>query len=422
MKRLIFITILVYWITYPVVSQLKIEAELRPRTEYRDGFKTLNEESLDPAFFIEQRSRLGLEFRNEKFKVKLSFQDVRLWGGTSQIYKQDNSLFNLNEAWGQYFLSPRSSLKIGRQELDYDNARFLGNLAWAQQSRSHDVFKYEYNDSKSGVTAHIGVAFNQEMVNGSPEPARLFSTFYSGVNNYKTMQYFWLNKVYEAGKISFLGLNNGIQEADSSMNYSQTVGTFWNHSISAFTLITEAYYQFGNDPFGNRLSAYLLAISLTHKIEKHSISIGGDFLSGTKMNATKNTAFTPLFGTNHKFYGLMDYFYVGNGHGNVGLNDFYVKTNWKTGEKSNLIVHVHQFMSGVELVNTEGDAITSSLGQEVDLVYNNGLSKEVNWKLGLSILSATESMETLKAGDHENLNMWAWTMITFKPSFFLKVD
>ena len=35
----------------------------------------------------------------------------------------------------------------------------------------------------------------------------------------------------------------------------------------------------------------------------------------------ENNSFTPFYGTNHKFNGHMDYFYVGNHIGNVGLRE-----------------------------------------------------------------------------------------------------
>ena len=72
--------------------------------------------------------------------------------------------------------------------------------------------------------------------------------------------------------------------------------------------------------------------------------------------------YAPKYGTNHKFYGFMDYFYVGNGHGgtdaaSAGLIDIYLKTAFKTGEKSSLAAHLHHFLSAEERVNaTSGES------------------------------------------------------------------
>ena len=76
--------------------------------------------------------------------------------------------------------------------LDYDNARFLGDLDWAAQGRSHDLALFIYEDDTAQWKLHAGTAFNQAA--GPPEPIRLANTVYTGVNNYKAMQFAWFQK------------------------------------------------------------------------------------------------------------------------------------------------------------------------------------------------------------------------------------
>ena len=407
-----------FWLlTLPTFAQLNVTAEVRPRGEYRDGFKTFNSDQTDAAFFVEQRTRLITTYKKDRLSMKLSLQDVRFWGGTSQIYKSDNALLNFNEAWAAYDLGSGSSIKLGRQELDYDNARILGNLAWAQQSRSHDLVKYEYA-GENGFKIHAGLAFNQETVNGRPEPARLFDTFYSGVNNYKTLQFSWLHQKYESGNISVLLLRNGFQAPDSTVSHIQTIGTFWQQKLGGPMLTFEGYYQFGENTAGADINAYMLALAVQTKLGDHSLELGGDWLSGTEPGETDVNAFAPLFGTNHKFYGLMDYFFVGNPHGNIGLIDLYLKTNWKLGEKSSLAAHFHQFNAPVEVTGIDGGSMSSSLGHEVDLVYKLNIAKGVVWHLGVSTLQGTDTLGRFKSGDSNSLNYWGWSMLTFKPTLF----
>lgn len=424
MKKRIYLLIILIIITVITANaQFSISGEIRPRAEFRNGFKKLNSDQTEAAFFIEQRSRLNFNFVDSTYEFRLSLQDVRLWGENSQIFKGDNSLFNVYEAWGQYNFGKKTSIKVGRQTLDYDNARFLGNLGWAQQSRSHDLMKFRYKTANNygapgHFEIHIGAAFNQEDVNGKSEPARLSSTFYSGVNNYKTMQFAWLHKNYGKGSFSFLLLNNGVQAADSSVHFSQTAGLFTKNKLGSTNLVTEAYYQYGSDPTGANLRAYLLSLNLGFKISNTTLTLGGDVLSGTEAGSNTNNSFNPLYGTNHKFYGLMDYFYVGNPHGNVGLIDLYLKTKFKLGEKSALLAHAHQFLSQTSVVASDNSTRSSILGTEVDLVYNLNIEKGVNFKVGYSQLFATSSMEELKGGDSNALNQWAWVMFTIKPVLF----
>jgi hypothetical protein len=402
------------------VGQFMLSGEIRPRAEFRNGFKTVSPEGAAPAFFVEQRSRLNLNHQAEKLRVRLSLQDIRIWGNTGQIYKTDPSLFNVFEAYGDYRITPRMAVRVGRQELDYDNARFLGGLDWAQQGRSHDAARWMYADT-SGFSVHAGAGFNQ---NVPSEPTQLSGTFYSGLDNYKTMQYLWLHKDWSRGKISLLVFNDGRQRSDTTVAFRQTYGLVGEKKVDRSTLGGELYYQGGKDPAGRTVNAWLAAFSTTFATPLTPLTVGVDYLSGSNAYATQNRSFAPLYGTNHAFYGFMDYFYVGSNHGQngrtAGLIDLYLKTNFKLSKKASLLANYHHFQSPTTVLAPEGSTgfLSSRLGDEVDLVYNLNLNPEVNLKVGYSHLIATESLEALKNRKDGGLNQWAWGMITFKPVFF----
>ncbi|MFZ6008966.1 MAG: alginate export family protein, partial [Bacteroidota bacterium] len=203
--------------------------EIRPRAELRHGFKDLIASNEKSAFFVEQRSRLNLLFQNEKFSTSIKLQDIRIWGETGQINKSDN-LFSVHEAWAQYAFNKKLSVRVGRQELVYDDHRILGNLEWAAQARSHDVLKLIYFDSV--WTLHAAVAYNQN--SNIPEPAKLTDNFYTapggftqvggGLPNYKYMQMFWADRTWNRFYTSFLFLNTGWQMPDTTINNMATTG------------------------------------------------------------------------------------------------------------------------------------------------------------------------------------------------------
>ncbi len=397
-------------------AQFSLSGELRPRAEFRNGFKTLNTAETSPTLFVEQRTRLNFGYAKEKLTFKLSLQDVRTWGSTAQIYKTDPSLLNLYEAYAAYNFDKRWSVKIGRQALSYDNERFLGALDWAQQGRSHDLLKFAYKDSL-GFALDAGAAFNQNI---GTEPTKLSSTFYNGTANYKTMQYVWVHKDYKGGKISLLALNDGRQKADSTTAFKQTFGLYAEQTAGNVNLHGEAYYQTGKTPTNVGTSAFMFSLSASLPKIFASPEIGLDYLSGNKSTSTKENAFDPTFGTNHKYYGFMDYFYVGNGFGQdgktSGLIDFYLNTKFKAGSKSAILFNIHQFNSPVD-VFSGNQKLSRSLGQELDAVYNLNLTASVNFKIGYSQLFATKSMEVVKSKIQKGPNQWAWAMFTFSPTF-----
>src|SRR5690606_13583402 len=121
------------------------------------------------------------------------------------------------------------------------------------------------------------------------------------------------------GSISFLVMNNGFQKYADDANlqpdglyYRQTTGTYFTFPLSAIQLTGSVYLQTGKANATTDLSAYQLMLEAKYKLGKTAFSLGFETLSGTDAaGGEKNNSFFPLYGTNHKFNGLMDYFYVG---------------------------------------------------------------------------------------------------------------
>lgn len=425
--------------TIDAVAQLSVTTQIRPRTEFRHGFKKLMAEGDEPAIFTEQRSRLTLDYKdpvNKQFQVRFSLQDIRIWGETGQINKTDG-LSSVHEAYGIYNFSKKFAIKLGRQELVYDDHRILGNLGWAAQARSHDalVFTYKGGTEKSPFNLHLAGTWNQDGL--TPEPAKLQSGTGNDYNNPKvntgdldlgftlaqpkTMQFVWLSNNIGKLTISAIALNTGMQATPDKVTFMQTYGVNPKIQLSeSLSFSGSVYYQSGKTTSEETINAMLGSVSATLKAGKIPLTIGLDYLSGNDPNEAKFTAFNPLFGTHHKFYGLMDYFYVGNPHGNVGLTDIFFKTKFKLSDKSLLIGHVHQFLANQDVAATDGIAtLNSSMGTEVDLVFVHKASKAVNFKMGYSQMFASTTMEAIKGGDKSKFNTWAWVMIDFKPQLIL---
>ena len=146
---------------FNVFSQLKVDADIRPRFEYRHGFNNLFPNNADPAVFVVQRTRLNLNYKLEKLTLMMSFQDVSTWGDTKQIDPTDsNNSFSLFQGWIQYDFDKNWSTKLGRQVISYDNQRIFGGLDWAMQGRFHDATLIKYK--KDNLMVDFGLAFSQE--------------------------------------------------------------------------------------------------------------------------------------------------------------------------------------------------------------------------------------------------------------------
>lgn len=397
-------------------AQLKIDTELRPRFEYRHGFSNLFADGEDPAAFVSQRTRINTAYKLEKLKLFLSIQDIRVWGDVSQLNVSDNNGFSLHQAWAELALDSNFSIKLGRQEVIYDDSRIFGNVDWAQQARSHDLALLKFK--KNNFKFDLGFGFNQD-------GQRVTGTVLTVPNTYKAIQYIWLHKDWSNFNASFLFLNNGLQFIDPIDNsntdtrYSQTVGTHLIYNTSKLKLQSNLYYQFGNDVNNNDLSAYLLSLDTNYALSKTwNAGLGIELISGNDGAAPSNgnnDAFNPFFGTNHKFNGLMDYFFVGNHINNVGLLDLNAKVNVKLDKVSNGTIAFHNFSADG---NIPGDD-SKQLGTEIDIVYTRKIYKDVVLKAGYSHLFQANGLETLRNNFDNNTNNWAWAMLVIKPTLFV---
>lgn len=424
-------------------QSIKIDGEIRPRAEFRNGYKTLPPADEQAAFAISQRTRLNAFYDNQKFKAYISAQDIRVWGDVAQLDMGASNKFGIHQAWGEYMFTKEFSLKLGRQELVYDDSRILGNVGWAQQARAHDLGLLKYENEK--FKAHLGFAFNQKQ-------EVLFGTVYQDIANYKSMQFLWLHGNIGKSGLSFLFLNNGVEKmtkaatetdaAEYKTIYNQTIGARFTPTLGPVKLAAAAYYQMGKvNTDSTKLSAMYFALEGAFApSDKTSLAIGFEYLSGTSLkdrteDAQKLKSFTPLFGTNHKFNGHMDYFYVGN-HGNdVGLIDIYATFKAKFSKNWGIFITPHYFMAAADVYKIKDMSVTKSdfneeaydnLSKGLGIEFDFGLSytpqKNMSFNLGISEMFGTETLGYVKGysstDDFNKNGTWAYLMFTFKPDFY----
>jgi len=394
-------------------QEFDISAEFRPRFEYRNGYKTLFPDGEEAASFVSQRTRLNFNYGSEKLKAYISFQNIRVWGDVATLSSSDKNGVALHEAWAQAILSPQISLKMGRQEIVYDDHRMFGNVGWSQQARSHDAFIASYTPN-SNNRLDFGLALNQNA-------ETLFEVDYN-VNNYKAFQYLWYHTNFNNGSLSLLLLNNGLpfdDNGEQKVDYNQTLGSRFTYGKNKLKGDASLYYQTGSIANVD-LSAYNAAANINYSFSGTiKAGLGVEYNSGTDMNATdgKLKSFSPWFGTNHKFNGWMDYFYVGNHSNSVGLVDINANLKYQK-DKFSMAIIPHVFSAAATVVDGSGNEMDSSLGTEIDITFGYKLESNISIQVGYSQMFATETMEVLKGGNKDNTNNWAWAMFVFKPKLF----
>jgi len=430
-------------------AQLSLTGQLRTRTELRDGYAAPLPQSAKPAFFTSQRTRLSLNYSMYRLKFGATLQDVRVWGqDVSTINRtttpDDNSLM-LHEAWAEILLTDTTiknkslSLKLGRQELVYDDERLIGKLDWLQQGRRHDAALLKY-ETKSWMF-HLAGAYNQNKENAygtiyNSIPPGNYTATTNGGTMYKSMQFLYAGKKLKKGNASFLLFSDQFSKYHSDTSNSQsvktfesgvwsrfTIGFYFNNSFDKINLTSAAYYQFGKNTTGQKIRGELLSVTAQYLFsKKFSAGPGVDYSSGGSRGTTSN-AFDPLYGTPHKFAGLMDYFYAARGFGKGGLVDYYFRTKYKPSDNFFVSADVHQFSSAAKVVDPNNSTNKKSFGQEVDIVASYSLTKLISFETGYCHFFGTSQISSVNVKNVPNAHLnsnWAYFQINIKPEFILK--
>lgn len=418
MKQIrIIILLLLGTNTFLQAQELDVNLQIRPRFEYRNGYKTLLPEGQKGTSQVSQRSRLNFNFKQDDLIVKLTLQNTRTWGDVATTAVADKNGVAVFEAWAQYNFTEKWSAKMGRQVLSYDNQRIFGEQDWASQAQSHDALTVSYHNEKQKLD--FGGAYNSNAEN-------VIQTPYT-VANYKALQYVWYhNQFNEAFGLSFLLLNTGYEYAPNPnpenkllVDYKQTFGPYLSYKKDKVDTNFWAYGQTGKST-NLQVSAWNAAANFGYQItDSFKAGLGYEFLSGKDSNdgSTVIKSFNPIFGTNHGFNGYMDYFYVGNHLNNVGLQDAFVKLNYNV-NKWQFALIPHVFLSAADVVTPLNEKLDSYLGTEIDATFGYNFKKDIIVTGGYSQMFGSKTLEFIKSGDAGHTNNWAWLMVSVNPKIF----
>jgi hypothetical protein len=420
------ITLIATWLPQLVFPQFTWGGQLLQRSEFRNGYGKLIDTIQDPAFFIGHRARLQATYTHDKVSFFVSIQDVRTWGSTPQANASDGSL-SVHEAWSEIHLDTNWTLKLGRQELNYDNARFLGNLDWAFQARSHDIALLKFEKQKTKL--HLGAAYNAAQES-------LTQVVYTVNNQYKVAQMIRVEQNWNKFRVSLLFWNNGLQYTntdtvgavtDQGLRYTQTIGLpTIRYENGGLTLAGFYYQQIGEDVDKREVQAFDVNLQASYKFdlnkEKGSAlltTLGGELLSGTAQNATDNVdrSYSPMYGTNHAHNGYMDHFYVGGrGANSVGLMDVFLRVKYDLNKRTFLSMNIHELQTAADAIEN-GEMMDKRLGNEIDLSMGHLVNDVLSWQVGYSQLFATGTLQHLEGVPAmANVQNWAYIAILYRPN------
>ena len=372
--------------------------------------------------FIMGRERLVIDFERPGLETKLNIQHSGVWGQSGK------GAFNVYEAWAKMNAKNGLFAQIGRLALAYDDERIIGTNDWAMAALSHDALRVGYEGH--GHKAHLIFAYNQnaENVNNGG------SYYINGAQPYKSLQTAWYH--YDIPKFplgaSLLFMNIGMQGGEKDVNehteHQQLLGGFIQFTPKHWAVEGSYYHQFGKSEEGIKIDAWMASAKVKYiPSNKYDFQVGFDYLSGDELFAVpaKGTigmtqhkvikGFNPIYGSHHKFYGAMDFFYVStyvNGF-TPGLQNTYFGASYKPIKGLTLQASYHYLAMATKLID-----IDKTLGHELEAQGSYIFTKDIRLSAGFSYMTGTKNMEKLRRASSDGRLRWGWISLNISPRIF----
>lgn len=373
------------------------------------------------ANFLLGRTRLSVGYERGVLEARAVLQNQAVWG------QKNNTTVNLYEGWAKLTAPFGLFAQIGRIALSYDDERIIGPNDWAMASRAHDLLRVGYQGH--GHQVHALVAYNQ-----NPENLTTGTYYKDGAQAYKTMQVVWYH--YDVPKIpvgaSLLFMNIGMQAGQKDNNahteYQQLVGGYLTFTPRRWKVEGSYYRQMGHNEEEGKIEAWMASGKVTYyPSAKVRLEAGYDYLSGDDYVAVPKPGtmglprhevykgFNTLYGSHHKFYGVMDYFYesaYSNGF-TPGLQNAFVGVQYRPIAPLTVKAAYH-YMA----VATSLEGLDKTLGHDIELEAAYRFSKDVALSAGYSFMHGTKTMDRLKHEAGDSNVRWGWFSLIVSPRLF----
>lgn len=388
-----------------------------PRSDDESG---VEQQPKNSANFLLERTRLSIDYSRDIIQARVMAQNQAIWGA------KGNTTLSLYEAWAK--LRYRGAfLQVGRMPLVYDDERILGANDWSMAGKSHDLMRIGYEGHGHKVHALLAYNQNPENINGG-------SFYKDGAQIYKTMHTLWYH--YDLPRIPLgasllvmnIGMQGGVDAGEVRTRYQQLIGAYARFTPKHWEAEASYYRQMGQDEGGITIKAWMMAFKGDyHPTTRYGFTAGYDYLSGdpyfavpphggvgmTRHDVIKG--FNPIYGSHHKFYGAMDFFYVTtyvNGF-SPGLQNAYFGAYIRPVDRLQLGLKGHYLAMATKLPDVD-----RTLGYEFEFDLSLQIIRDVKFTAGYTYMKGSKTMAFLKRTSGDGHLHWGWFSLTFSPKIF----
>ena len=335
------------------------------------------DDNRSPGKALSLRSRIG--YRTENFydtKVFVEFhslvnmmEEFEFPGGNrkDRDFISDPDGERLHQGYVEYFGFPYLELKLGRQEIQLDDERFIGNVNWRQNGQSFD-----------GLTLFAQPTSEIYLYAALLNQVNTITLSHVDLEHLILLHLKYVNEeIHKFHVFSYL-VDDEFDQNDSITYGVKVDGLCGDILKYGFTFAYQDDYQGSH----NR-NADLIKITLGILLDPFNFGFGFSRISGKD---GKDAPFDTLYSTAHKFNGWADQFAGTNG-GNVfgGVEDFYVEFETEYFNTKFLMrYHLFDTTEKGSLMNNGNPIHEGTYGTELDF----DLSRQINENLSAQITAA----------------------------------
>jgi Alginate export len=380
------------------------EVEVKPIIEARLRFENVDQQGVAvEADAVTLRLRAGVAAKKGPFAILVEAE------GTLAIVEDYNSGLNgkpgpiiadpqnieLNRAQIQFTGISKTVITAGRQRINLDDQRFVGNVGWRQNEQTFDAVRAEWTGIK-GVKADLSYAWSQRTIWGV-DGAGARQQAVGGDNIFANLGY----KGKTFGVMAFVYLAD-LDEApvQAFRLSSKTFGVRGNVALplgkAKLNLVASyaAQADYHNNP-NNSSADYILGEAV---LDVAGFKLTGGYEVLGADNGVALSSFQTPFATLHKFNGTADKFLVTppNGLRDLYLGAGYAFTKVKVLPGLNAQVTWHRYKS---------DRLSQNYGTE----WNAQMGWKINKKISFLAKYADYNRSGIAdfAGDADTQKFWA---------------
>jgi len=290
------------------------------------------------------------------------------------------------------YTANNTTLHAGRGQVNLDNQRFIGTVGWRQLERSYDSV-FVANNSIKNLSVLAAWVYGFEGVVDAPTADTntvLLHAAYTVMPELKVTAYDYM--IAGAHDTYGVALTGKVNTSMAKLNYRAEYALQKDSTMEIHNSNGKADADYYNLDLGANISGVLAGVNY-------------EVLSGKEIGAVAggHTTFDPKLGTNHKFNGWADMFYVGS-KPSGGLQDASIRLGYKAKGFGKILAVYHDFTADEKMAAAVGTS--DDLGSEFDAVYVNkipgvnnlkGLLKYANYSKG-TVTGYTNDVQKIWVG------------------------